>query len=84
MKKTRLPKGWTEADVRDVIDYYDNQTDDEAALEMEARDLGIDGAVVVVPFEPVPRVREMHAEFERKNLKAQKRNRRNRKRKRAD
>jgi hypothetical protein len=37
MKKTRLPKGWTEADVRDVIDYYDNQTDDEAALEMGNR-----------------------------------------------
>jgi hypothetical protein len=32
----KLPPGWTAERVRAVIDHYDNQTDDEAAAEIEA------------------------------------------------
>lgn len=76
MKQVRLPNGWTEADVRELIEYYDHQTDDEAALEWEARDLGIEDAVVVVPYELVPRVRALRAEFERERRRVQRRKRR--------
>jgi hypothetical protein len=36
MKKQDFPKGWDERRVREVLDYYENQTDDEAAAEHEA------------------------------------------------
>ena len=33
--KSNLPKGWTEKRIREVIDHYENQTDDEAIAEDE-------------------------------------------------
>jgi hypothetical protein len=31
--KQRFPKGWNEKRVKAVIEYYDNQTDEEGAAE---------------------------------------------------
>ena len=33
--ETRYPKGWNAKRVADVLDYYENQTDEEAAAEIE-------------------------------------------------
>lgn len=33
MKKTELPAGWDEQRVREIVDYYDQQSDEEAAAE---------------------------------------------------
>lgn len=35
-KKHRYPPGWNEKRVRKLAEYYDNQTDDEAAIEINA------------------------------------------------
>ena len=35
LKPQKLPKGWTHARIQGVIEYYDNQTDDEAVIEAE-------------------------------------------------
>lgn len=39
MSKTnnRFPSGWDEAKVKRVIDFYDNQTEDKAVIEDEAK-----------------------------------------------
>jgi hypothetical protein len=34
--KNKLPPGWDEERIRRLIDYYDNQSDEEAIAEMEA------------------------------------------------
>ena len=34
--KQKLPRGWTEKKIRAVIAHYDNQTEDEAAAEIES------------------------------------------------
>ena len=36
MRKNRFPPGWDEKRVRDVIEYYERQTEDEAIAEDEA------------------------------------------------
>lgn len=35
-KKSGFPPGWNAARVQDLVDYYDHQTDEEAAAEHEA------------------------------------------------
>ena len=35
MKKQRLPEGWTEERLRKPAENYENQTDEEAAAEIE-------------------------------------------------
>ena len=34
--KQKFPPGWTEKRVRALAEYYDNQTDEEGAAEMES------------------------------------------------
>ena len=36
MKRNEFPPGWDEERVQKVIDYYENQTEDEAVAEAEA------------------------------------------------
>ena len=36
MKQNKFPPGWDEKRVQRVIDYYENQTEDEAVAEDEA------------------------------------------------
>ena len=35
-KKQKLPSGWTEKKIREVIEYYENQTEEEQVAEHEA------------------------------------------------
>ena len=61
-QKNEFPPGWDDARVREVIDYYDNQTDEEAAAEYEA---AVAGTMMEVPQELVPAVRQLIAQHDR-------------------
>ncbi len=59
--KQRYPKGWNEKRVKAVIEYYDNQTDEEAAAEYEAA-MEFEGqSMMLVPTELVPEIRKLIA-----------------------
>lgn len=61
MKTTRFPAGWDEQRVREVIDYYESQTEEEAAAEHEAALASPSGTLMKVPTELVPVFRELIA-----------------------
>jgi hypothetical protein len=61
MSQNEFPSGWDEERVQDVIDYYEKQTDEEAALEHEAALASQDATFMEVPHELVPVVRELIA-----------------------
>ena len=58
-----FPPGWDEERVRGVIEYYDNQSDDEAIAEAEAEAaLEAEGeTLMMVPTELVPTIRKLIA-----------------------
>ena len=53
----RFPPGWDEARVRDVLEHYESQTEDEAVAEDEAAFENTSHTVMVVPNDLVPAVR---------------------------
>jgi hypothetical protein len=58
-KKQTYPRGWNEKRVREVIDYYDKQTEEEELAEYEAR-MRLEGLrVMLVPAELVPEVNRL-------------------------
>jgi hypothetical protein len=60
MSETKLPDGWDEAKLRLVLAHYEEQTEDDAVREDEAgTETG--EAVMAVPHELVPEVRELIA-----------------------
>jgi hypothetical protein len=61
MKQTRFPAGWDEARVKRVLVHYEEQTETEAVAEDEAAFDAPDQALVGVPRELVPAVRELIA-----------------------
>jgi len=65
MTSEKYPSGWNEARVRRVLDYYESQTDEEAAAEIES---AFEGTTMEEPTALVPAVRELIA----KRLRAQK------------
>jgi len=69
MKKDNdFPTGWDEQRIREVLNYYENQTDDEAAAEHEAALARPDLTVMEVPAELVPVFRQLIAEHDKKRL----------------
>jgi hypothetical protein len=60
MKQSKFPKGWDEARVRKLLASYEAQTEEEAVAEDEA---GMESSetVMSIPYELVPRVRELIA-----------------------
>jgi hypothetical protein len=60
-KKQKLPKGWTQAKIRELIAYYDNQTEDEEFEEIEAAHKNAHITMMAVPTELVPKVRALLA-----------------------
>jgi len=64
MSRNKLPTGWSEEKVREVLAHYEQQTEDEALAEDEA---GIEPAETVmnIPHDLVPRVRELIAKNQR-------------------
>ena len=61
MKQNRFPPGWDEDRVREVLDHYENQTDEEAIAEDEAAFESRTETVMAVPNDLVPAVRELIA-----------------------
>jgi len=65
MTTKKYPRGWNEARIRRVLEYYESQTDEEAAAEIES---GLEGTTMEVPTALVPVVRELIAK--RKSTRA--------------
>ena len=63
MKQSKFPPGWDEERVRDVLEHYERQTDDEAAAEDEAAFESKTETFIQVPNELVPAVRELISKF---------------------
>jgi hypothetical protein len=55
-KKQKYPLGWDEERVRRVAEHYDNQSDEEAAAEIEAALADENQTMVSVPTVMVPEV----------------------------
>ena len=60
MSKQQLPAGWDEARIRDVLDHYEGQNEDEQADEIEATDAqGV--TMMAVPIDLADEVRALIA-----------------------
>ena len=66
MTTKKYPRGWNEARIRRVLEYYESQTDEEATAEIES---GLESTTMEVPTALVPVVRELIAK--RKSTRAQ-------------
>ncbi len=75
-KKTKhpndLPKGWTRREINELIDYYDHQSDEEGAAEIEAGGKE-DETLMEIPWKLVPQVRKLIAQNRAKRLTAKRR-----------
>ena len=58
MSAEKYPRGWNEARVRRVLDYYESQSDQEAASEIET---ALESTTMEVPVALVPEVRRLIA-----------------------
>ena len=63
MANKHFPAGWDEARVHRVLSHYEKQTDEEAAAEDEAAFKGKGRTVIEVPFELMPVIREIIAQY---------------------
>jgi hypothetical protein len=61
VKKQKLPRGWTEEKIREVLEYYENQTEEEQVAEHEAAYRAAGQTMMAVPTELVPEVRKLIA-----------------------
>ena len=67
MTTEKYPRGWNQARVRRVLEYYESQSDEEVAAEIEA---GFESTTMEVPRALVPVVRVLIAK--RKAARAKK------------
>jgi len=58
-----FPTGWNETQVRRVLSHYEKQTDEEATAEDEEAFNGKGQTVIEVPFELMPVIREVIAQY---------------------
>jgi len=58
MTTEKYPRGWNDARVRRVLEYYESQTDEEAAAEIAA---GFESTTMEVPVALIPVVRALIA-----------------------
>lgn len=61
MTENRFPQGWNEERVRRVLEHYEMQSEEEAVAEDEAAYEDRTHALVFVPIELVPTVRDLIA-----------------------
>lgn len=61
MSPQKFPPGWDEARVREVLNHYENQTEDEQFAEIEAAREAEGVTLMAVPTELVPEVRALIA-----------------------
>jgi hypothetical protein len=67
-----FPDGWDEKKVQSVINYYENQTEEEEVLEDEEEFNEKKQTFIGVPHELVPKIRELIASYESGNNKLDK------------
>jgi hypothetical protein len=65
MKRSKFPAGWDEQRVRRVLKHYQEQTEEEAVAEDEAAFEDSTQAIMEVPKELVPTIRELIAKHKR-------------------
>lgn len=63
MKQPKFPKGWDEERVRQVLEHYEAQSDEEAVAEDEAAYESTTHTAMEIPVELVPHVRELLAKW---------------------
>ena len=56
MKKQRLPKGWTEKQIRELAKHHDEMTEEQQAAEIEAALNDESQTLMTVPTELVPEI----------------------------
>ncbi len=61
MKQSKFPPGWDEQRVRQVIEHYEAQSDEEAVAEDEAAYESTTHTAMEIPVDLVPAVRELLA-----------------------
>jgi hypothetical protein len=61
MNQQKLPLGWDDSRIREVLDHYDAQDDDERAAEIEAAWEADGMTLMSVPTELVPEIRAILA-----------------------
>jgi hypothetical protein len=59
--KQKYPRGWNEKRVRELIAYYDNQTEDEAVTEYETAMALQEMTMMSVPRDLVPEIERLIA-----------------------
>ena len=64
MSENRFPEGWDEQKIRQVLAHYEEQTDQDAVAEDEAR-VNSSETIMSVPHELVPKVRDLIAKLHR-------------------
>ena len=64
MATNRFPPGWDEERVQRVLAHYETQTEDEAVVEDARAFKGRGRAVVQVPVELLPLIREIIAQHQ--------------------
>jgi len=64
MIKNKFPSGWDEKMVQEVINHYENQTEEEAIAEDESAFDDPNRTFMEIPKELVPIVRELIARYE--------------------
>ncbi len=61
MKKQKLPAGWDEKRIQELIAHYEKQTEDEEFADIEAAREAEDVTMMAIPTELVPEVRALLA-----------------------
>lgn len=61
MSESKFPPGWDENRVRQVLAYYENQSEDEEFAEIEAAREAEGTVMMAVPVELAPEVRALIA-----------------------
>jgi hypothetical protein len=61
-EKVRYPKGWDAKRVAEVLDYYEHQTDEEGAAEIERALAAEEQAILFVPKRLVPAIKKLVAQ----------------------
>ena len=64
MRRTKFPEGWNEQRVRELLEHYEAQSDEEAVAEDEAAFESTTHTAMEVPVDLVPKIREMIAKHQ--------------------
>ena len=64
MNQNKFPPGWDEERVRSVLAHYEGQTEEEAVAEDEATFENQNQAIIGVPYELLPVIRELIAKHQ--------------------